>query len=289
MQKHHPLYVRRGDKIKGPFPEGQISQSLLLGRIALTDEISVDKDEWQPVRSRPDLIPDVLKADPDDEQVQERLQAAKRWADERRPGHEPSDDSRRPESFETLEYRQHRESVYSQLTKRKEFALIQAVLVLALGATLVYLGFIYEPQQSKTEPICDAPASPGINWSYCRMAGLQSIRSELQEANLNSAILTNANLFASKMNKAILKYADLSLSNLSYADLSGATLKGANLQNADLTQTILSQADLSYADFSGAKLEGVELTGATLDNAIWTDGRTCLVGSVGECKVSKKN
>jgi len=280
-----PLFIRREKTVKGPFPAGQIAQFLLVGRFKLSDEVSTDREEWKPIKACPELIPDVLRGDPDDAQAQDRLAAAKRWADERRPSVKGSDDDQRksPESDTTLQYRKHRESVYRRFSQRKDAAAIQAIIVLVLVVTSIYIGFSFMPQQQSTDAACQAPASAGVNWKYCRLAGTIAIKQDLSKAVLNSAILTGANFYASTFTEADLDYADLSVSNLSFAVFNNASLKGTNLQQTDLSNADFTQANLSYADFSGAKIKGMKLTGAKLDNAIWVDGNTCLAGSIGKC------
>ncbi len=76
--------------------------------------------------------------------------------------------------------------------------------------------------------------------------------------------------------------------NCTRCDLSGANLSGANLKGANLSWTNLSETNLSGANLTGANLyETVlswpNLTGTKLSGAIWTDGRTCAQGSVGQC------
>ena len=285
MTKHPPLYIRRDDKVHGPFPPKQISQSILLGRFRLSDEVSEDKEAWVTIQSRKDLVPEALQGDLSDEQVQERLKAARRWADERRPEHgAPAESRRLPESDEVLEYRSNRESVYKRFLQRREFSVTQALMVLLFAAGLIVAGFYFSPETAMEQPACDAPAHPGVNWRNCRMSGLQSIKSDLQGARLDSANLSGANLFGTNLSKASLMYTDLSMANLSYVDFREAQMKGSNLQRADLRFADFTGADLSYTDFTGAKTEDVRLDGAKLDNAIWVDGRQCLVGSVGECR-----
>ncbi|MFO7727794.1 MAG: pentapeptide repeat-containing protein [Desulfonatronovibrio sp.] len=67
--------------------------------------------------------------------------------------------------------------------------------------------------------------------------------------------------------------------DLYQADLLRADLKGANLSGDDLSRVSLFDAILQEANLSGA-----DLSGATLSGAIWTDGRRCAEGSIGECK-----
>ena len=285
MTKHPPLYVRKNGKVHGPFPPKQIAQSLLLGRFRLQDEVSEDKETWRRIQSRQDLVPEVLRGDLSDEQVQERLKAARRWADERRPAHAiPGDSRRSPEPDELLEYRHHRESVYRSFMGGREFSALQVGGIFLLLAGLILAGFYFSPEAEITQPDCDAPAAAGVNWRHCRMAGAQLIKADLRGANLDSAILRGASLPGASLAGANLQYADLSAANLSYADLSGAQMKGCNLQGADLDHADLRGANLQYADFSGARIQDMRIDAAQLDNAIWVDGRTCLRGSLGECR-----
>lgn len=286
MTKSNAWYVRRNNQIKGPFPAGQIAQSLILGRFSLQDEVSLDRQDWKRISNVPVLVPEVLKADPDDEEAQERLKAARRWADERRSWHKSSEEHRESEGDETLEYRQHREHVLQDLGKRKEKAVIQLIIVVLIAAGLIYLSFDFSPQQTELEVNCDAPPSKGVNWQYCRMAGKQLIKSDLRSANLNTTVLSNANLFAADLSGANASYSDLSLANLSFANFTAASLKGANLQRADLNQATLTDADLSYADLRDAILIRTHFENTRLDHAIWIDGRVCDAGSVDVCKVS---
>ena len=288
MTKHNAWYIRKNDKIMGPCPAGQISQALVLGRYTLQDEVSHDKETWKRIATIPDLIPEVLKADPEDEEAQERLKAARRWADERRFEHATLDEHRKGEAYEELEYRENRESVYRSIGKRRDRAIIQSLIVLVLVGVITYFAFDLAPQTTEKDVDCEAPAAAEVNWRYCRMAGKQIIRSDLKKANLNTTILSRANLFASDLSGANASYTDFSLANLSFANFTNASLKGANLQRADLTQANLTNADLSYADLRDAILTRVHFEKTRLDNVIWIDGRVCAPGSVDECKIVKQ-
>jgi len=287
-----PFYIRRNKQVKGPFPAGQISQALLIGRFRLSDEVSIDREEWRLIESYPELVPEVLKGDPDDPETSERLAAARRWADERRPierrEKEGADDDlcRQPESSAVEEYREHRESTYRRLGRRKDVALFQLLLVAGVTVALVYAGFNFTPSREVSDAQCEAEAAPGVDWRNCRLAGMSAIKRDLSGANLNSSILTGANFFAADLHGATLDYAELRSSNLSFANFRNASMKGTDLQQADLTQADLHGANLRYANLTGAKLGGAKLDGAVLDNAIWIDGRNCQPGSVGSCVVS---
>ena len=91
--------------------------------------------------------------------------------------------------------------------------------------------------------------------------------------------LTNA-----KLGNLDLSYADLSSANLSGADLSNSTFYSANLSKADLTGANLTGANLYDANLTGANLSKANLARANLYNAVWTNGKTCRKGSLGECK-----
>lgn len=285
MTKSNAWYIRINNEIKGPFPAGQISQSLILGRFSLQDEVSLDREEWKRILNVPVLVPDVLKADPNDEEAQERLKAARRWADERRNEQSNSDEHRQSEGYDTLEYRHNREHVFQGLNKRKDRVGIQLLVVLAVVAGLLFFSFGFAPQNTESEVDCDALPVKGVNWRYCRMAGKQLLRSDLQSANLNTTVLSNANLFASDLTSANASYTDFSLANLSFTNFTNASLKGANLQRADLSQANLTNADLSYADLRSAILTRAHFENTRLDHVIWIDGRLCAAGSIDVCKI----
>jgi uncharacterized protein YjbI with pentapeptide repeats len=91
-------------------------------------------------------------------------------------------------------------------------------------------------------------------------------------------------LSGAKLNNLDLSYADLSSANLSGADLSNTTLFGANLSKANLSGANLTAVNLFEANLSGADVSKANLTKTYLDQATWTNGKRCKVGSVGECK-----
>ena len=72
-------YTRRGDAVQGPFPAGQITRYIILGRVLLTDEVSVDQQTWVPISQVPEMIPELVQTDTGDPALRQRLQAAKRW------------------------------------------------------------------------------------------------------------------------------------------------------------------------------------------------------------------
>lgn len=86
MSSKQLWYTRRDKEIRGPFPAGQITQYILLGRIVETDQLSTDQISWQPVSEHPELIPDELKLDLNDPENQETLRIARMREDEREAG-----------------------------------------------------------------------------------------------------------------------------------------------------------------------------------------------------------
>jgi len=286
-------YIRSNNKVTGPFPAGQIKQSILLGRIDLNDEASTDKEDWKAIRTLESLIPEVLLGDPNNPTAMERLEAAKRWADERRGERRHAESPERtgpgrrePESQQELEYRSHREVISQSLRRGNERSFAGLVVVIILLMVGVYAGFKFVPQPEQGAQ-CQAAARAGINWSNCNKAGLLQQKSQLAGAILNSTNLQGADLSASNLSEAELSYADLSRSNLSLAQFQMAQLKGTNLRSADLNKADFTYADLSYANLQGATVRETIFTGAKLDNVIWVNGQLCLPGSVGQCRVGK--
>jgi hypothetical protein len=91
-------------------------------------------------------------------------------------------------------------------------------------------------------------------------------------------------LSGAKLNNLDLEYADISSANLSGADLSNSMLSNANLTKANLSGANLSGTNLSFANLSGADASKANLTNVFLDQATWTNGKTCKIGSIGACK-----
>lgn len=281
-------YIRRQNKVTGPFPVKQLQQSILLGRLSLHDEVSKNREEWLPVRTVAELIPEILKADTSDPATRERLAAARRWADERRGERRDTADGRlgpgrrEPENHGTLEYRFQREAVLADIKKSRDRLLGGAVLAIVILAAIGFAGFRFIPEQQAGAQ-CDAVPASGVNWSNCNRIGEQLIKVDLSKAQLTGTSFLNTNLFGADMSGANLSYANLTQAKLDLAILQNAQAKGANFTGATLANANLTNADLSYAIFKQAKLENANLSGANLVNAIWIDGKTCIAGSVGKC------
>lgn len=297
MQEYsqHPpqlWYWRHGQEIDGPFPLGLITRYILLGRIGEEDELSADLLEWKHLSELPELIPPVMQADENDPLAQERLQAARRWEDERAISPSPVADKgegvaerRSQESAEeTLHCPLWHVEEDKRVASRTRAARLGGVIGLGVFIALVAAVLLSRPAQEGAEADCNQPPHPGVNWSNCTMEGVALSGSDLRGAlmknmRLSRAVLTAANLATADLAYATLSVADLRRANLRDARLIGASLRGANLSGADL-----QGADLSYANLTGAHLDGANLRGARLDKAIWVDGRYCGSGSVGQCR-----
>ena len=53
-------YARRNGTVRGPFTDERIARYILLGRIRLSDELSMDRISWQQTRDYPELFPEEL-------------------------------------------------------------------------------------------------------------------------------------------------------------------------------------------------------------------------------------
>ena len=279
---------RSSEGIKGPFPGGQISQEMLLGRYKLDDEVSHDKEEWFAIREVPELVPDIFRENPDDPEFNNRLAAARRWADERRGVSEIdekrwTDERRANESYESAEIKR----LHRLATKGKEKSspiatFIQLAIVFVAIAAVVVLAFQYSPKDI-SEVDCSKPAKQGVNWSGCNLSGKQLSEVNLIAANLMNINLQTADLRAANLSLANLKYAQLHLTNLKYVNFEKANLTAANLLGADLSGASFRQANLSYANFRDAIIMNTDFSNARLEHAVWVDGRTCRVNSIGSC------
>lgn len=317
---HNIWYTRRGDVIRGPFPQGLITRYILIGRVHMTDDLSIDQVRWLPVTDFPEVIPEPMKGDLNDPETQEKLRIARRREDEREAGDRRArtahaiaqelldrrrkDDRREPEPSDILQHRNVKSGLTRERKSLREESRFGLLISLAVAIVVaIYAGFQFMPKAPAMRLQCEAPAGPEVNWSNCKFEGIL-----LNNANLAHARLDNANLSGAQLRNAVLTDAQLSYSNFSRADLSGtdlsrAKLTGITLRNAVLTQANLSDAVIVYAILQGADLRGAnlqnadlskaDLTGAMIDNAnfeganlvgaVWIDRSECREGSVGKC------
>jgi uncharacterized protein YjbI with pentapeptide repeats len=94
-----------------------------------------------------------------------------------------------------------------------------------------------------------------------------------------SAVAVTAHAFDQRDLDKLMKTRQCASCNLVGANLVGADLSRANLVGADLRG-----ADLSHAYLMGANLQNSRQDGANFSGAVWTDGRVCREGSIGDCR-----
>ena len=281
-------YIRSKAKseVKGPFPGGQISQELLLGRHRLDDEVSHDKEEWIPLREVKELLPEIFFEDRSDPAFKDRLAAARRWADERRgiSDMDKANERRSAVSYESEELKRlHRLATEAKKPTNPVMTAIQLSVALVAVLAIIALAFQYSPKDESVVD-CALPAQQGVNWNGCKRVGAQLAEVNLIAANLMNANLQTANLQYAKLTLANLKYTQLHLSKLMMADFNKANMTGADMMGANLTGATFQQANLSYANFRDAIIDNADFSNARLDNAIWIDGRTCASNSIGICR-----
>ena len=291
-------YTRREGVVRGPYPAGQISRYILLGRIRMTDQLRADAGgHWKPVSERPELIPEVMKLPPTEENCQKLVMARMR-EDERRPGDRRERSPRPP--AEIVERRQgherrqpepeavqrHRElkRKISEPPPGTEVQYRYPVLMVAMVLVAFLAGYMLGDSETEVPgPDCAAAPAAGINWDNCNLSGAQAAGADLANASIRNARLDGAQLAHARLTGARLDYSSLGISDLREADLRQAVLVGTVLRGADLRGAHLYKANLAYANLSGAQIEGADFRGALLDQAIWTDQRVCARGSVGRC------
>ncbi|MFN2310236.1 MAG: pentapeptide repeat-containing protein [Gammaproteobacteria bacterium] len=301
--REHLWYTRRAGRVRGPFPQRQITQCVLMGRIRDEDELSTDRETWLPLQQWPQLIPEVMKNVVTEEDRQ-RLVAARLRADERRGGDRRLDsqhleadsgerrrasDRRDAEDSEILRHRALRRAILDQGRTPGGVSCGRQCRGVLLGL-LVLLGLftLFTPDSPLSRADCAAPPAPRVNWNNCRLPGLVAEQADLHGARARNMDLTGARLVGANLSGADLAYTLLPLADLRRADLGGALLVGASLRGADLRGARLAAADLSYADLRDSRLDGVDLSAAQLGNALWIDGQMCVPGSVGQCQVVRE-
>lgn len=297
MKTTNYWFLKRGDNTAGPFPSRVIGEYLVLGRLHDDDLISRDKKEWRALAEFPDLYPEIIREKPVDpqrlheerikldERMQQRRAAGKdKMADERRKAR----DRRSDENADFSEYRQQRTQVINSINEasiiKKDKKL--PLYLVSLSVILVLVALVIKPGNGERGADCQQSAAPGVDWSYCKLQGVDLTNINMAGAILKDTKLNEAIMMGVKMPDSELDYAVLYKSNLGFADLSSSSLKGVDFRDADLSYVNFNGADLSYADLSGAIIGGADFTNARLDNTIWIDKKTCLRGSLGECRLN---
>lgn len=284
-------FMRRGNEVRGPFPAAQITRYILLGRIAPTDEISLDRVAWQTVATVSAVQPTGLEDQ--ESQVLALRRADERLADDRRANQTAAQnaefqnrrrgDRRRHEPMAVVQHRELKTRLFKNLPASGETVLRQVLFAVVVAVLALIAYALYTPAPPDDVSHCgDAPAA-AVVWSNCHKEGARLEAADLHGARIKNADFSGAHLRAAKLAGADLSYTNLSVADLSYSDLSQAVMIGAGLRHADLSYTNLRGADLRYADLRGANLGASDISGARLDNAIWTDGNECAAGSIGEC------
>lgn len=276
-------YVRASGRVSGPFPAPQVDEALRSGEIAITDELSLDGEQWLPVRESgffhgKSHVDVTSREDIDPAWRAERDRARQRWADDSKPADSvdsptPALDAVRMQSLRE-DHDATRALLDAEMNRRPKMLIaLAAILILILAGGLVWFGQSGETtikaSLGKAADCAAAPASGG-SWSGC-----DKIRLSLAGANLGNMSLSRARFDGSVLAGANLGYSDLSKASLRGANLSGANLMGANLEGADLTGADLTGADLRYATLSKALIEGVRIDGAIMGKTTWVDGNRC--------------
>jgi len=287
-------YMQRGDKVEGPFAAGLVSRHILLGRLEMNHKVSEDGHNWHFVKDVPSLIPEILKSESDDPMQQERLMAARRWADERLAddrrgadsdarGNERRSDERRDDEIDDISL--HRSLLGKRTSKKTSDSVFTAELFIFAIVILIGWAGYYAYQNKPEEVVVDCSAVPGfaVNWTNCILLSKDLSSANLENALLRNARLTTSNLESANLRGADMAYVDLSRSNLVGADMNSASLKGANLVSANLQGASLVNADLSFANLTDADLRSTNLSGTILNKAIWIDGSVCAEDAVGRC------
>ncbi|MGE0384580.1 MAG: pentapeptide repeat-containing protein [Gammaproteobacteria bacterium] len=283
-------FVRRGSTVKGPYPTVALRRNLMLGRLALTDEISHDREHWVTMASEPSFATGPAEAVAGTSAAAVAALDERSGADRRQPAaagaavERRANDRRRPEPEDIVARRQRRRRVLESLAPRRENLLAPTIAIIAVIGVVVAVALTLRNEVQSPRADCGTAAAPGVRWDGCAVGDRSLAGADLRGAVLHSVRGSGAVLTRARLDAADLSYAELTRARLDGAVLTGARMRGATLQAADLADADLSGADLSYADLRGALLPGVRLGGARLDHAYWTDGRICGPQSVGTCR-----
>ena len=283
-------YVRKGERIQGPFPNQLIGSYLILGRIDLDTEVSQDQQNWAAVKNYPALVPDVV-LNADTPEGHKALMMARIREDERRAKTQTSADEldeRRVDEDQIVKlHRQLRDDVLKRYRVKPGLTQRHAIILAFIASVLLVILLIYRPADDSVSADCSALARPGVNWSGCNKQGQTLTGLDLSGVNFKSTQLNGVDLIRSRLDDSDLSYANLSQANLQQTTLRNSRLVGANLSMANLQGADLQNADLSFAELQGARFQGANLANARFDHALWINGQQCLPGSIGACMLPK--
>jgi uncharacterized protein YjbI with pentapeptide repeats len=273
MSNNAYWYLKKNNRITGPFAKGLIQQYIILGRIHANDLASQNKESWRKVSSISDLIPDNIKHK-DEKNYTERLKAAKRWADDR--------GDTREEIKEGFNQRKHVTHIAIHTLGLKTLTFFILLLTLGLGAA-----FYFTPEKQAGLINCQLNPAPRIILDGCDLSGKNFTDLDMQYASLKNTQMVKTNLSQTVLSHSQMQYSQLDKSKLSGTKLDYADLTAVSLTDSILHNTDLSYANLSYANLKGAKAKNIQLKGTILSKTVWFNGKICASTSIGRCLISK--
>ena len=213
-------FVKRGDRVAGPFDPTVIRRHVVEGRLSLEDEVSLDRQGWRSIGGVREVMPLQFRDGGRD--------AAEQAA----------------------------ESSVRQGAGRN---LLMLVLVLAALVALAVMfssgGKPGEPDCGASAS--PRVVWSHCRMDESNLAGADLVAAQMDNTSLINANLSGAQLVGADLRYANLAGANLAYSSLREAWLKGTNLRGADLTNTDLTGADLAHADLTGAHIGGAVLAGV--------------------------------
>jgi len=272
-QDNQLWYVKVNGRVKGPFASGLISKNILLGRIHPNDELSQDKKKWRKASSVHAVMPDVIR-NRHEPNYKERLQAARRWADERDEIREANANGE--EKF----YSPRKKMTHLSIKTTGVLGILALIIIIS---AVVYAMFYFTPDDSVYNVDCASAGQDSSTFDSCHLQRRDFSKRSLKGSSFKNTLLQNSRFKQSGLQNSQFDYANLSNADLTHANFTGASLKAADLSNTILIGTVFTKADLSYANLTGARGSKVKFTGTNLTNAIWFDGSVCAKNSIGRC------
>ena len=142
------------------------------------------------------------------------------------------------------------------------------ILFFIIGVSIITLNAAYGYDRStyaENPERCYSEEFP-IDWSGCNLYG-----KVLPDIDYRYANLSNANLAGAILSGKDLSNADLSGAFLKYAEIDNAILTNADLSNVNIIRGWVRGSDLSNANLSGAYLWNTDFTSSNLRNANFQD------------------
>ena len=123
----------------------------------------------------------------------------------------------------------------------------------------------------------------GVSLANAQMSGVNLALANIEKSQINNANMAYGNFIFTNFNNSNLFSSNMQYANCNNANFDNSNLAKVNFEGANLFSSSFKGANLFEVNLTGANITGAIFEEANLSAAIWIDGKTCALGSVGTC------